>query len=522
MDPNAQPSGARDANAASLAAILNEQDGSAPGGNAASPTPADPAQASAAYPPAQPAQDIESVLDGAEPPAEPTAADSSTEGGAPAEPPAEAAAEDDPFEMDLELPGEEEGPLDEEPKDPEAAAGGDPADEIKAILGDGSKKLNRDERDRLHDIVFLGTERGKRYHSSYKFKRDLDKAFGRDVDPQFLMDRVSRGQELDGMIQSLQSGDEGAKAVFETWLRGSNGQDRPWAEGIRSAAREALAPEFEAARAESASRALTDVLDELSSRAADAYAAADKDNAAWMLNGANAIHTLLTGRRHPQIDQIVRGKYERGQISLQRNGAAPTPTAAAPKQDPQAPPQTDPERERLLRENEALRMERLRGATSDVGYQLDTIMEATVAKGLAPLEKMVEKGIVTKGIYDAALLSYQQTVEQKVGPESARIGRIALDAIRRGDAAQLEFCKRELQSAVNKVVRETYKEALEPYRGLIQRSNGQTRETQARQLQAGQRTEPTAASPGAAPSVKPKMPDGTVDGNANWLAASLA
>lgn len=389
--------------------------------------------------------------------------------------------------------------------------------EVKALIGGN---ITNDEAKKLHSKIFLGSSRGRRYHEAFKMVRDLGEKIGRDVTPELLESSLRSAATMDELLGTLrQGGPDGARQVMAELTRRRNGDDYPWAEHVRSAARDMLAPEMATLREQAASTEYDRLYNLVGARAAAAFRNKQDQQGSWYFGALNVLHFLKHGESYPEPLKITKeGQWE------PRNGAASAASgvpAPNPAPAPGQPASADPEKERLRQELERYRQGELSSAAESWGAQASDVISSAALSALAPLKLLADSNVILPRAYEAEITNYENELWQQLGPEVKRIGAEARKALNQNDKGRLDFLHKQLQQATGRAVKATYVKFLSPYRDAIVRANGAAAQTQQRQVQAGEKTEATAGGGPSSPVVTPRFSDGTKAGDAAHIRSLL-
>lgn len=494
-------------NAATLKALLSEP--------APTPIPGQPipevAEAAPASPEGAPAGGREGAGSDTDDPSAPKP---------PAEPPAEPT--DEEVFGSPELAWESDDPVDEaQPSDQSFEPSGltsDDITEVKAILGDGSKELTRDQINRLQMTLFNRSRRGQRYNTAFKVVRSVEQALNREIsDPNEILSRLRDADTLDEMVQTMRTGPQGARQVLEELMRSGDGREYPWAQHVRAAAREILGSDIESTRQQAAQSEYERLVDTAAQRAATNFRNDDKDAGQWWLDLANKLYYVNNGEAHPNRAEIRQGRYEPKAAQLNGNGG---PNGAAPQNSPAEQPSSDPEKEALRQQLAQHRNMVFRQSLDGWARAADGIVMTAAEEALKPLKTLVSQGVINDRVYDAERQAYFGQLYDALGPAVADIGRKAYAALQRGDSRQLDFLKREMQGQVGKAMAATRIQFLSPYKDKVLAASARTKQTQTRQAAAGEKTEASGVGP-AAPAAVAKGPTGDRDGNLNYLKSLM-
>lgn len=439
------------------------------------------------------------------------------------ETPAAPAAEPSDEEVFGELDLGDVGVDDDEPRTPSGPpnpiSDADIA-EMRSILGEKSEGFTRDQLKVLHDKIIFGTEKGHRYRTAMKTVRDAEQALGREItSPDDILQYAQGAQTLDAMVSAVKSGEQGAAGVLRELMIDSRGQEYPWAQNIRNAARSLVSADLDAQVQSARTEATSGLVDTLAARAANHFANGEKDNGAAWLDAANRVNFLLHGEAHPKRGEIAQGRYERGASAPPAPGPQPVPSTK-----PGAPPaqaDEDPEKARMRQEIEQYRLGQLRAQAESWGDQADGTVSEMASKALAPLKQLVDAGQLEQRIYDREVEDYVDRIYNNIGPELRDIGMKAQQAIKTGQTQSLSWLQGQFKQRVAQAVRQTRIEFLTPYKQRIVELSGRAATAQTRTKQAGASTEATGGGTPAAPTVNTKLPPGDRDGNAAWVRQQL-
>lgn len=384
------------------------------------------------------------------------------------------------------------------------------AREVRELLGDESKQMSRTELKKLHRSLFVRHARGRRYHESFKTIREVEQALGREItSPQQILDHVRRSNALDQITQNLRSGREGARQVLLELMRYPDGREYTWAQDVKDAAQDILAPNLEQMREQASQAAYENLIDTLADRAASNFRNGEKDTGQWWLQGLNVLYHMRNGTAHPNRAEIMQGRYDRKTAS---NGSAAA--------EPPAPQQTavDPEKEALRRRVAQIENQSFSNQLEQWSQQADAVARANAERALSPLKALVDAGALTQRMYELEVEDLFSTVLDDTGRDAAILGQRLKQAVANRDAAAQDFLRKEWSGMVGRAVQKRRLEVLGRHRDTIKAANARTQQAQTRQVEAANKTEIPAGGGSPAPVVSDRLPtSGKVADNAAFL-----